>query len=237
MELNMSEKIKFKRPDGKEDSGHYVATDTGENAPGVVVIQEWWGLNDQIKGVAERLAGEGYRVLVPDLYRGKVTVEEAEAEHLMNNLDFTDAAIQDVRGAVQYMKADSPKVAIMGFCMGGALTILAAVYVKEADAAVCWYGVPPLDAVDTSTIKIPLQGHFGEQDEFFPPNQIKALENQLKNGNVSYEFYWYDARHAFGNETLTSGNPNIEKLADHYDPEPAKLAWQRTLDFLSKHVK
>src|SRR5215210_5522985 len=148
----MSEKIKFKRPDGKEDSGHYVATDTGENAPGVVVIQEWWGLNDQIKGVAERLAGEGYRVLVPDLYRGKVTVEEAEAEHLMGKLDFADAATQDVRGAVQYLKENSPKVAVLGFCMGGALTILSAVHIREADAAVCWYGVPPEDAVDTRAI-------------------------------------------------------------------------------------
>jgi carboxymethylenebutenolidase len=233
----MSEKITFRRPDGKDNSGYYVEPNAGERAPGVVVIQEWWGVNDQIEGVADRLTDEGYRVLVPDLYRGKVTVEEAEAEHLMKNLDFGDAATEDIRGAVQHLKADSPKVGVLGFCMGGALSILAAVNVDEADAAVTWYGAPPEDAADASTIKIPLQGHFASHDEFFPPDQIKALEQQLKKGNVDYELYWYDAPHAFGNETLTGDNPNVEKLADHYDPQAAKLAWRRTLEFLGKHVK
>ena len=100
----MGEKIIFKRPDGKESSGYYSVPDAGEEAPGVVVIQEWWGLNDQIRAVADRLAMAGYRALVPDLYRGKVTLEVAEAEHLMSNLDFADAATQDLRGAIQYLK-------------------------------------------------------------------------------------------------------------------------------------
>lgn len=233
----MSETITFKRPDGESSSGYYVEPDAGERAPGVVVIQEWWGVNDQIKGVAKRLASQGYRALVPDLFKGEVTVEEAEAEHLMGNLDFADAATQDVRGAVQYLKDASPKVAVVGFCMGGALTILSAVHVKEIDAAVCWYGVPPEGAADTSTIGIPLQGHFGKQDEFFPPGQVEALEKKLKEGNVSYQFYWYDARHGFGNETLKPGNPHVQKLADHYNPEATKLAWRRTDEFLAKHLE
>jgi carboxymethylenebutenolidase len=232
----MGEKITFKRPDSKQSAGYNVGPDAGESAPGVVVIQEWWGLNDQIKHVAERLAGAGYHVLVPDLYKGKVTVEEAEAEHLMGKLDFADATTQDVRGAVQFLKENSPKVAVLGFCMGGALTILSAVHIREADAAVCWYGVPPEDAVDARAIKLPLQGHFAKHDEFFPPEQVQALEKRLKEGNVSYEFYWYDAKHAFGNETLGGHNPHVEKLADHYEPEAAHLAWQRTLDFLAKNI-
>ncbi|MBA2409413.1 MAG: dienelactone hydrolase family protein [Gammaproteobacteria bacterium] len=233
----MSKKITFERPDGKQTAGYYVEAGAGEHAPGVVVIQEWWGLNDQIKGVADRLASQGYRVLVPDLYKGKVTAEEAEAEHLMGDLDFADAATQDVRGAVQYLKESSPKVAVMGFCMGGALTILAAVHVKEADAAVCWYGMPSEDAADVTTIAIPLQGHFAEHDEFFPANEVSAAEKKLKDARVKYEFHWYDAHHGFGNETLKPGNPNVHKLADHYDPEATKLAWRRTDEFLAKYVK
>ncbi|MBA2490565.1 MAG: dienelactone hydrolase family protein [Gammaproteobacteria bacterium] len=232
----MSEMITFKRPDGKKTSGYCVKPDA-EQAPGVVVIQEWWGLNDQIKGVADRLASLGYRVLVPDLYKGKVTVEEAEAEHLMGDLDFADAATQDIRGAVQFLKKSSPKVAVMGFCMGGALTILAAVHVSEADAAVCWYGMPPEDAADVARIAIPLQGHFAEHDEFFPANQVRAVEKKLKDAQVNYEFHWYDAHHGFGNETLKPGNPHVQKLADHYNPEATKLAWQRTHEFLGKHIK
>lgn len=218
--------IVFKRPDGKDCSGYHVAPAQGNGVPGVVVIQEWWGLNDQTKGVAARLAQAGYRVLVPDLYRGKVTVEAAEAAHMMGDLDFGDAATQDIRGAVQHLKGICPKVGVMGFCMGGALSILAAVHVREADAVVCWYGVPPASAADVRTIKVPLQGHFALDDEFFPPAQVDELENRLREGRVSYEFYRYQARHAFGNETIAN-----------YDPAAAKLAWQRTLDFLARHLR
>ena len=222
----MGKKITFKRPDGKESTGYYAIPSAGENAPGVVIIQEWWGLNDQIKGVANRLAEIQYRALVPDLYKGTVTLEVAEAEHLMGNLDFGDAATQEIRGAVQYLKENSSKVAVLGFCMGGALSILTAVHVKEANAVVCWYGIPPEEAADPSTIKIPLQGHFAQEDEFFPPTQVDALEARLKKGNVTYEIYRYQAKHAFGNET-----------GDNHDPEATKLAWQRTVDFLAKHIK
>ena len=222
----MGKKITFKRPDGKESTGYYAIPSAGENAPGVVIIQEWWGLNDQIKGVANRLAEIQYRALVPDLYKGTVTLEVAEAEHLMGNLDFGDAATQEIRGAVQYLKENSSKVAVLGFCMGGALSILTAVHVKEANAVVCWYGIPPEEAADPSTIKIPLQGHFAQEDEFFPPTQVDALEARLKKGNATYEIYRYQAKHAFGNET-----------GDNHDPEATKLAWQRTVDFLAKHIK
>src|SRR2546428_13296858 len=105
----MGQTISFKRPDGQSVQG-YLAEPTGGSAPGVVVIQEWWGLNAQIKGVADRMAGAGYRALVPDLYRGKVTVEAKEAEHLMHTLDFGDAAGPDLRGAVQQLAEQRQKV-------------------------------------------------------------------------------------------------------------------------------
>jgi carboxymethylenebutenolidase len=222
----MGEMISFKRPDGKDCSAYYVKPSAGERAPGVVVIQEWWGLNDQIKGVADRLANIGYRALVPDLYRGKVTVEAAEAGHLMNTLNFADAATQDIRGAVQHLKKTSPKVGVVGFCMGGALAVLSAVFVKELDAASSWYGFPPEGAADVTNISIPIQLHFAEQDQFFTPDQARALEAKLKQAKVNWETYWYNANHAFGNETGPS-----------YNPDAAKLAWQRTVDFFAKHLK
>src|SRR5204862_6414598 len=125
---------------------------SGGHAPGIVISQEWWGLNDQIKGVANRMAETGYRALVPDLYRGKLGLDAKEAEHLMTNLNFADAAGQDVRGAVQYLKTSSAKVGVTGYCMGGALAILASVFVPEVDATVAWYGFPPLEYVDASRI-------------------------------------------------------------------------------------
>ncbi|PYR64545.1 MAG: carboxymethylenebutenolidase, partial [Acidobacteria bacterium] len=158
--------VTFTRPDGKDCSGYYAEPANGTKAPGLVVIQEWWGVNDHIKSVADHYAKKGYRALVPDLYRGKVGLDAKEAEHLMGGLNFGDAATQDVRGAVQYLKQSSAKVGVTGYCMGGALTILAACFVPEADAAVAWYGFPPLDYVDASKIKAPLMGHFAIHDGF-----------------------------------------------------------------------
>src|SRR5438094_4041745 len=143
----MGTNVDFKRPDCKACSGYYTEPEKGGKAPGIVVIQEWWGLNDQIKGVADRMAQAGYHALVPDLYRGKSTLEAKEAEHLMKGLNFGDAAGQDIRGAVQFLKKDSPKVGVTGFCMGGALTVLAACNVPEAAAGVIWYGYPPMEYV------------------------------------------------------------------------------------------
>src|SRR5258706_9533381 len=222
----MGKTVSFKRPDGKSVDG-YLA---GEKGPGIVVIQEWWGLNDQIKGVADKLAAAGYRALVPDLYRGKATVDAKEAEHLMKGLNFGDAAGQDVRGAVQFLKKDSSKVGVTGFCMGGALTFLSAVNVPEADAGVVWYGYPPLEYVDASKIKVPLLGHFATRDQAFPIGKVDELAKKLRAANVKFEFHRYDAKHAFANETAD------EKKRDmlEYNPKAADLAWKRTIVLLTK---
>jgi carboxymethylenebutenolidase len=230
----MGKMIAYERPDGQSVNGYLAEPSENRIAPGVVVIQEWWGLNDQIKGVADKLAAAGYRALVPDLFRGKVALEAQEAEHLMNSLNFGDAAGQDVRGAVQYLKASgSPKVGVTGFCMGGALTLLAAVNVPELDAAVVWYGVPPLEYVDASKIKIPLMGHFGIRDTVFPIATVDELEKKLRQSGVTFEFFRYDAKHAFANETADSKKLDFLK----YDAKAAELAWQRTVEFLAKHLK
>lgn len=131
----MGTMVNFARPDGKTVQG-YLAEPAASNAPAIVVIQEWWGLKDQIKGVADRLAAAGYQALVPDLYRGKATVEQEEAHHLMTGLAFGDAASQDIRGALLFLKARAPKMGLTGFCMGGALTLVAALEDKLQAAGV-----------------------------------------------------------------------------------------------------
>lgn len=230
--------VSFTRPDGGTVSG-YLAEPAGTSgagtpapgAPGVVVIQEWWGLNDQIRGVADRLALAGYQALVPDLYRGKSTVEAEEAHHLMSGLDFGAAASQDIRGAVQFLKARASKVGVTGFCMGGALTLLAMTQVPEADAGVVWYGCPPLDYVDAAKIKAPLMGHWATQDEFFKIETVDSLEEKLRAAKVPFEFHRYLAHHAFANETAV-GPARIP--ATQYDAVWAQQAWDRTLRFFGK---
>jgi carboxymethylenebutenolidase len=220
----MGEMIQFKRPDGKSCAGYLATPKTGSGAPGFVCIQEWWGLNDQIKKTADRLAEAGYRALVPDLYRGKVATASDEASHMMANLNFPDAAEQDIRGAVQYLKQNSKKVAVGGFCMGGALTILAAVRVPEMDAGACFYGIPDLPITELMKIRIPLTCHFANQDGWITPAKVNDLETALRQSKSKFEIYRYDAQHAFMNES----RPQV------YDAPSAKLAWDRTLAFLSK---
>lgn len=229
----MGTTITFKRPDGKELQGYLAEPTNTLNAPAVVVIQEWWGVNGQIRGVADRLAHAGYIALVPDLYRGKSTVEQEEASHLMSALDFGDAASQDVRGAVQYLKSRTSKVGCMGFCMGGALTILSAAANPELEAAVTFYGFPPLEYIDAKKIQIPLQGHWATQDEHFKLETVAELETLLEAGGVDVDFHRYMAPHAFANEEAigTGRMPTSQ-----YDPVWAQRAWDRTLTFFGKHL-
>lgn len=217
--------VNFKRPDGKTVTGYYAEPRGRSEAPGVVVVQEWWGLNDQIRGVADRYAAAGYRALVPDLYRGKLTLDAQEAQHMMSGLNFGDAAAQDIRGAVQHLKTTGKKAGITGYCMGGALTMLSAVHVPEADAVVPWYGFPPLEYIDASKINMPILGHFALDDAFFAPSTLDELEKKLKAAGVSVEFHRYNAKHAFANETGPA-----------YNPEAAELGWKRTLGFFTEKL-
>ena len=222
--------ISFKRPDGTSVEAYLTEPANPTNAPGVVVIQEWWGLDDEIKNVANRLAKAGYRALVPDLYRGKLALEANEAEHLMSNLNFGDAASQDIRGAVQYLKATgSAKVAVTGFCMGGALTVLSAGLVPECDGTVVWYGYPPLEYVDAPAIKKPMLAHWALQDDFFSIAGVDQLEAKLKAAGATYDFQRYDAKHAFANpKSDARGLPPLQ-----YNLAAADLAWERTMTFLN----
>lgn len=215
----MGAMIEFARPDGGKSKG-YLAT-AGQGRPGVVVIQEWWGLNDQICGVADRFARAGYNALAPDLYKGRLTTVPDEANHLMSSLNFPDATHQDLRGATQHLKGQSAKVGVMGFCMGGALTVAAAVHVPGLAAAVCFYGIPPADFADPAKIAIPFQGHFANQDDWCTPAAVDALEKTMKGAGQSPEIHRYNAAHAFFNERSAA-----------YNLDCANQAWERMAAFL-----
>ncbi|HEX3535988.1 MAG TPA: dienelactone hydrolase family protein [Stellaceae bacterium] len=217
----MGSMIDFVRPDGNRTKGYLASA--GNGSPGLVVIQEWWGLNDQICGVADRFARAGYNALAPDLYKGRLTAKPDEANHLMSSLDFPDATHQDLRGAAQHLRGISSKVAVMGFCMGGALTIAAAVHVPEVVAAVPFYGIPPKEFADPATIKIPLQGHFANRDDWCTPAAVDELEAALASSGTPYEIHRYEAAHAFFNERSQA-----------YDLASAEEAWNRTLLFLKR---
>ena len=225
--------IEYQRHDGQPVHGYLAEPADKASAPGVVVIQEWWGLDTEVKAVADRLAKAGYRALVPDLYRGKLALEAKEAEHLMGDLNFGDAAGQDIRGAVQYLKATgSKKVAVTGFCMGGALTVLSACNIPELDAAVVWYGYPPLEYVDAKAITRPIMAHWATHDEFFALSGVEQLEAKLSDAGTPYEFYSYDAKHAFANPKADSrGLPPLQ-----YNEAAANLAWDRTMEFFKKNL-
>lgn len=224
----MGHLIEFARPDGAGAPGYYAAPTDAIDPPGVVMLEEWWGVNDQIKETAERLASAAFRVLVPDFYRGRVAATGDEANHLMQGLDFVDAATQDARGAAQHLReAGGKKVGVIGFCMGGALTILCAMHVPEFDAAVSFYGFPPDEAGDPASIRIPLQGHWALRDEYFTLAGVDALEAKLQAANVPHEFHRYDAGHAFSNP---GGIGN-------YHAASAKLAWTRTIEFFNRTLR
>jgi carboxymethylenebutenolidase len=230
----MATTITFKRPDGQIIQGYLAEPEHPSGAAAVVVVQEWWGVNDQIRGVADRLASAGYVALVPDLYRGKSTVEAEEAHHLMTGLNFGDAASQDIRGAVQFLKSRSGKVGVTGFCMGGALALLALGAVPEVDAAVVWYGCPPLEYIDPAKIHVPLQAHWATQDEFFPIATIDLLQDKLRAAGVAFDFHRYLAHHAFANETAV-GPGRIP--ATQYDPVWSQQAWDRTFSFFGRWLR
>lgn len=229
----MGTMITINRPDGKTLQGYLAEPEHAVNAPGVVVIQEWWGINAQIRGVADRLASAGYVVLVPDLYRGKLTVEQEEANHFMNELDFGDAATQDIRGAIQHLKSRTAKVGCIGFCMGGALTLLSAANNPELDAAVTFYGFPPLDYIDAAKLHMPIQGHWATQDQHFDIDVVAELESRLEKADVSVDFHRYLAQHAFANEEAVGPG---RMPSSQFDPVWAQQAWDRTLTFLGRYL-
>jgi carboxymethylenebutenolidase len=216
----MGQMISLKRPDGGEIAAYQSDLDKGR--PSIIVLQEWWGLNDHIKAICDRFAAAGFNALAPDLYHGRIARDADEASHMMNGLDFPGAVHEDINAALAYLKAINPKVAVMGFCMGGALTIGAAARLEGFGAAVCFYGVPPRAFAAPEQIKIPFQGHFATQDDWVTPEVVAGLKAEMTAAGNPPEIWSYEADHAFFNAT----RPEV------YRPEAADLAFERTIAFL-----
>ena len=227
----MSELMSF--PSNGSNGTGYLAVPAAGSGPGVVVIQEWWGLNDQIKEACDAFAEEGFVALAPDLYRGDVTTEPNEVGKLMMALNIERAA-KDMAGAVDALLAHdavtSQGVGVTGFCMGGGLALwLATLRADAVRAVVPFYGIIPWPGAqpDYSTLQAPVQGHYAQNDEFASPEQVKKLEDELRGLGKRVEFFTYpDTDHAFANHH----RPEV------HHPEHADAAWRRTIEFFRANV-
>ena len=199
----MGEMVEF-ASNGNTAGGYLAAPDAG-SGPGVIVVQEWWGLDSGIKEMADRLAAAGFVALAPDLYHGELAghTEMDKAGELMTSLP-PDRAARDMSGAVDYLADHAATtgdgIGVMGFCMGGMLTfVLAALRPDRIKAAVPFYGFPQGDAQpDYSQISAVIRGHMAENDDFFPPDAAKALESELQNMGVDAELTVHEGSgHAF----------------------------------------
>lgn len=209
----------------------YLARPANGKGPGVLVIQEWWGLVDHVKDIADRFAAEGFVALAPDLYHGQATSEPDEAGKLMMALNI-DQAAKDLRGAARYLlqhdAVTSRKVGVVGFCMGGQLALYAATVAPDEVGAVAdFYGIHPNVQPDLDKLRAPVLGAFAEQDGFAPPAAARELESQIRARSVPTDFKIYEGtQHAFFNDTR----------ADVYDDAAAKDAWGRTVNWFRRHL-
>jgi carboxymethylenebutenolidase len=200
--------------------------------PAVLVIQEWWGVDDWIKNRARALAKEGYVALAVDLYHGKVTNKQEEAHQLVNGLD-RDRALADLDGAFAFL-ASRPdvrkdRIGAIGFCLGGGYALALATRQPRLAAVVAYYGLPPTDAAAIAKIQAPVLGNYGADDEGPSPEQVKTFEAALKKGGKSVDVKLYEgAGHAFANENNPWGG---------YREAAAKDAWARTLRFFDANLK
>ena len=223
------ERVTF--PSNGQEAEGYLAKPASGSGPGVVVIQEWWGLVPHIKDICDRFANEGFVALAPDLYHGETTTEPDEAGKLMMAMNVEQAA-KDMSGAVDYLvgldAAAGDTVGCVGYCIGGGLSLWLASLRAQVGACVVYYGVlPPGAAPDYAKLPAPVLGHFAENDQFANPAAARDMESKIKAAGQQAEFHIYPGTdHAFFNDT----RPEV------YNAEAAKLSWERTLAFFRQEL-
>lgn len=221
----------YRDVDGGTLTGYWARPADAESdpRPGIVVIQEWWGLNEHIKDVTRRFAREGFVALAPDLYHGKVVSEPDEARKLVMELD-TENAVREIQQAMAHL-IDQPFVAgsevgIVGFCMGGGLVLQTARVTENLGAGVAFYG-SPLSPDQAEGVQAPILGLYGADDQGIPVDRVRAMEQGFNDAGVENDIHVYDgAGHAFFNDTRES-----------YHSEAAQDAWQKTLAWFREHVE
>lgn len=214
------------KTEGGRAVGAALAVPAKTPAPAVMLVHEWWGLNDQIKSVAAELGKLGDLALAIDLYNGKVAKTPDEAKALTGTVE-PGAATDTVKSWVAWLKKEprcSGKVATIGWCFGGGWALNASL-AEPSDATVVYYGNVAKTAAELAPLKGPVLGHFAEKDQWINHAMVNGFTEEMKKAGKSLEAHWYDANHAFANPTGAA-----------YDQADAQLAWQRTLDFLKRTI-
>lgn len=226
----MGETVTYPDRDGEELTGYlaWPASAADSPLPGLIVLQEWWGVNEHIKDVTRRFAAAGYVALAPDLYHGAVATEPDEARKLVMELDMPEA-VAEIGQAIEFLLSQESvrgeKAGMVGFCLGGRLVLASATTLDTIGAAVPFYG-SALSPEDSATVKAPVQGHYGTEDGGIPVDTVQAMGSAMEAAGITSEFYLYEgAPHAFFNDTAAS-----------YRPEAAQTAWERTLAWLATHL-
>jgi len=217
--------------DGAPLTGYLAVPEQGaDTAPGIIVIHEWWGLNDNIRGVTERLAGEGYRALAVDLYRGELAEDPKTAMKLSRGLQQqAEQANANLRQAYDFLSGqNAARIGVIGWCLGGRWSLRTALLLPDqVDATVIYYGSLVTDRDQLATLQMPILGNFGEADPLIPLDDIAAFENTLRELGKDVDVKIYpDAQHAFSNPSGTA-----------YNAAAATDAWGRTTSFFALHLQ
>ena len=222
-----TERVQYATVDGNQITGYLAQPETPtESIPGLMAIHEWWGLNENIEATARRLAGEGYRVLAPDLYGGQTAQTPQKARQLMQAVMENPSVAEDnLQQAYRYLKRDASQVGVIGWCFGGGWSLQSALMLPELDAAVIYYGQLITDPMELKAIDTPILGIFGAQDDSIPVEQVRQFEQALDSLGKNVEIHVYDAGHAFANPS-----------GDRYVPEAAAAAWEETTAFLEQYL-
>ncbi len=220
--------VDYEDSDGETLMGYLARPEGDEARPGIIVLQEWWGLDEHIKDVTRRVAAAGYVALAPDLYKGVVATEPDEARKLVMELDMAEA-VNEIQRAINYLLEQpytaGEKAGIVGFCMGGRLVLMTALQSENLGAAVAFYG-SPIDPAQAADFKAPLLGLYGSEDSGIPVDAVNAMSEALSEAGVENEIHVYEgAAHAFFNDTR-----------DSYNADAATDGWQRTLSWFSSHL-
>lgn len=224
------EEVTYATVNGTEITGYLAKPENAEeNTPGIIVIHEWWGLNDNIRNMTDKLAGEGYTALAVDLYKGKVAESPDSAGTYAGSVDDQEA-VDNLTQAYNYLSEEqnSGNIGVIGWCFGGAWSLQTALaHPGKIDATVIYYGRLVTDTEQLEKLQMPVLGIFGAEDEGIPPKDVKAFESALNEVGVSNSIHIYDgAGHAFANPSGT-----------RYQEEAAKDAWQKTVSFFEENLK
>lgn len=228
-----TQQVNYATVDGKTVKGYLARPkSTSHSLPGIIVINEWWGLNDNIKSMTRRLAGEGYQALAVDLYNGQVAISPAKARQLTQSVQQNAATAKaNLQQAYEYLvkEQQAPKVGVIGWCFGGSWSLQTALlFPQDIDATVIYYGgeIGKATAQELSTLQMPILGIFGAEDESIPIAQVRQFKNLLNQLNKKADIQIYEnAGHAFA-------NPSGER----YVPEAAEKAWAETVQFLAQNL-